>query len=332
MKNGLCLKGWLPVKARLSLACATLVLLSARDAVAQKKVNVQFEKIKEQCKDVPREQRLTVTVARFNVTTPNAGGEFGGNMATMLSNALQEVNCYRVLATLANIDDINKEINYSNNSGYTDKNTAVSKGKQLSAQVVVTGEVTEFNKAHSTTRVPGVKFGSETVKLGFVIQLINPATREIIDSRSVNVEGKSGKNLDFGMSVPFIGRLSAGGGSSYSPAEANALEQGIIKAVEEIASMKEANNIVPLGDMPGGNSTVITVTNTSYEAVTELENILKATPGVKQTDPNFNEDTAEITVTHEGSTKNLLEALKQKTGAKYKITGLKEGEIKFQTN
>ncbi len=316
--------------ARYMLIPAALLLLTV-SAEAQKKVDVAFEKIREQCRDVPREKRLTVTVARFNVTTPNTGGEFGDNMATMLSNALQQVNCYTVLSRLHDKSDLNDEIDYGE-SKYASKKAAVKKGNQLGAQIVVTGEVTEFNRNTSSVGVAMVKTQKETVKLGFIIQLKNPETREIIASKSINVEGKSGGSTQVGIGVPLFGRINAGSGSTNSPAVANALEQGIIKAVEAIAAMKEEYNIVPLGNAPGGNSTTITVTHISYEALAELDNILKKTTGVKSTDPNLDDGTAEIAVQHEGSTRDLLEALKQKTGARYKVTGLKDGEIKIQAN
>jgi len=222
------------------LLCAVLTI-PATSLYAQKKVKVSEEEIQPRCKDIPLDQRIRLTVARFNVTTPNTGGEFGANMATQLTNALQEINCFNVLGRQADNKDLTDEADFGK-SEYADKNTAVTKGKMKSAQIIVTGEITEYNLDTKTARYAVVKTSKQTMKLGFIIQIRNAETREVLFSKSFNVEGKSGGGTDIG-----VGKLSMGGGSSNNPAVANALEQGIKEAVEYIADQKDkmAENMNP---------------------------------------------------------------------------------------
>ncbi|MGN6351961.1 MAG: CsgG/HfaB family protein, partial [Parafilimonas sp.] len=62
------------------------------------KDKVTIEDIKPICTDLPKEKKPRVTVANFKLTAPNAPrDQFGENLATMLTNALQKVQCFRVL-------------------------------------------------------------------------------------------------------------------------------------------------------------------------------------------------------------------------------------------
>ena len=59
------------------------------------------------CPDIPRENRPRVTVPRFNMTAPNGPrDQIGDNLATMLTNALQQVNCYNVIASIKDSADL----------------------------------------------------------------------------------------------------------------------------------------------------------------------------------------------------------------------------------
>ena len=226
------LKGWQPLRTCL-FACAALLTFTSQHAFAQKRVKVTDEKVEAQCRDLPLRQRIRVTVARFNVTTPSSTSEFGANMATMLSNALQETGCFNVLSRLADKGDLEGELEFSQ-SKHADQSKAISDGKMLSAQLVITGEITEYNKNSKDVSYTVVKTGKETVKLGFIVQIKNPETREIYFSKSFNVTGKAGGKTNIG-----IGGIKLAGGNSSNPAEANALEQGIIEAMDFIASKRD---------------------------------------------------------------------------------------------
>ncbi|RKR85779.1 hypothetical protein BDD43_6055 [Mucilaginibacter gracilis] len=99
----------------------------------KKNTKVSFENIKEECRVLPLQKRVRLTVACFNVTSDvnNPPNDFGAKLAAILTNGLQQVNCYRVLSTLKDSRDINDEIKYGQGA-YTNKNRT-KKGKQLGA-------------------------------------------------------------------------------------------------------------------------------------------------------------------------------------------------------
>lgn len=295
---------------------------------AQKKVTTTFETIKEQCKDLPADKRVRLTVARFNVTTNAAPTEFGGNLATMLTNALQGVNCYRVLESLINKSDMNDEIDYGE-GGYAKKAAAPKKGQQLGAQIVVTGEVTEYNVKNNGVRVGLIKVGSNKAKLGFILKIINPQTREVLYSQSINVEGKTGGSTEFGA----LGLNIVSTGTS-DPAVSNACEQGIIKAVEFLASKKDSLNLSgavnSAKDVNAINETELTLTEANFNSFNAFATLLTSIPGYKSVEKTLKSGTATYTVSHTGTADKLLEELNKKVGAKYEVTGFDDGKIELK--
>lgn len=85
---------------------------------------VTMERVKEKCKDIPLEKRITITVARFNSTVGNAPRDLGQNMAAMLTNALGEVNCFNVLESQGNMKDLTNEVDFGS-SEYASGESAV---------------------------------------------------------------------------------------------------------------------------------------------------------------------------------------------------------------
>ncbi|MCY7358139.1 MAG: hypothetical protein LH609_11900 [Rudanella sp.] len=67
--------------------CATLLLslFVASPSIAQKTPEITIEKIAEKCKGLPRDKRVVVKVARFNVSarSAQANATFGDELATM---------------------------------------------------------------------------------------------------------------------------------------------------------------------------------------------------------------------------------------------------------
>ncbi|GAB3504499.1 hypothetical protein GCM10027341_34890 [Spirosoma knui] len=192
---------------RILLPISVAAGLAVQPALAQKNkpVQITLEQIAERCKDLPRDKRLTVKVVRFSVSNTRAQeqGEFGGELATMLTNSLHKVNCFRVLETDGNMGDINDGID---------------------AQLVVTGEVTEFSEKN--TSLIGIQ--KNKVSMGFILKVLNPQTGDILFSESVNGESIS---TGFSSEIFTTTRLSG--------AVANASEQAIIKATEVLANQKD---------------------------------------------------------------------------------------------
>lgn len=225
-----------------AIALLTLVFVSPENLQAQNK-NITLEEISRTCSNTPFDERVRVSVARFSVSTRDAQGRFGGELATMLSNALQQTNCFRVLESITNADDMTGEIGFGN-SGMTQAGSSPQSGQMLGAQVVVTGEVTEYNEGKSNVTVAGISAGGNKARVGFILKLVNPQTREILFSRSINVIGK--KNGFNGVSI--LG-VRVAGSNSQNQALANAVEQAILEAVSVIVDNKDR---IPLPDATQG--------------------------------------------------------------------------------
>ncbi len=189
------------------------------------KTKITLEQIGEKCKDLPRDQRVSVQVARFSTKNPQAQGKFGGELATMFSNALQESNCFRVIEANVNMAD------GSDVGGDTEN-----------AQLIVTGEITEFAEGKSSTSVAFVNVGSNKAKVGFVLKVVNPQNSEILFSKSVNAEAKAG----FG-GVKLFGVETAG--STVNGPLANAVEQAILQSVEILADQRD-KIVIPVAVAP----------------------------------------------------------------------------------
>ena len=222
-----------------------LLLLLFPFLTISQKVDVELETVKAKCKDKKYEERVRVTVARFNVTAKSAHSEFGGELATMLTNALQGINCFRVLESLKNTSDFNDEIAYGQ-SGNVSNSSAAKVGNQLGAQVIFTGEVTEFSQGENSAGALGIKIGQSKAKVGFIIKGINPETREVYFSKSIETE--SAKPGGFS-GVKILG-IEMAGGKKQNAAVADAVERGIIKAAYVLA---EEMDKIPL---PQANSGV----------------------------------------------------------------------------
>ncbi len=296
---------------------------SIQNAIAQKskhkksETEISFETIKQECKDVPLDKRIRITVARFSATASNAPSVLGENMSTMLSNALSQVNCFNVLEEQKHLSDMTTEIDNSK-SEYFDAATGVEKGKLKSAQIIVTGEVTEYNDASTGTRVLGIGGSVTKAKIGFILKIINPRTREILKSTSINAESTTGGSF----SVSFLSHSN-----SSNPAIANALEQGIIKATEYLAEEKDKIPL-PSEDEINSNHTMITVTGVSFSQKSQSLKLIKSIKGVNKADlSKFANNTAIYSVMHTGSTDDLATMIDKNYKGQFEITGVSSGKI-----
>ncbi len=218
----------------ISLIVSLFLFFGIHHQTYAQKVKIEFENVKEKCKKLPYEERVRVTVARFNVTTSNAKRKFGDELATMLSNALQQVNCFSVLANIKNKNDMLEEIEFGE-QGYTNDASSPEAGKMLGAQIVLTGEVTEFYEGEGKSGFAGITISNNKARIGFVIQAINPQTRVVIWSKSIETVGK--KPGKFG-GLKILG-MNFAGGNKHNTAIGDAVERGIIKAVVALADEKD---------------------------------------------------------------------------------------------
>lgn len=219
-----------------SLLIACVLSVFSTSLFAQKKGKepvITLEQVAEKCKGLARENRVTVKVARFNVSTKSAQAHytFGEELATMLTSALQQTNCFRVLEMNRNISDATGEMAFGQD-GFTSTGSP-SAGKMLGAQLIITGEVTDYTEGRTGTSVSGLEFGGNHATVGFTLKVLNPQTGELLFSKDINMKGSSSgfKGLSIGTFKTV--------GSTENRAVQDAVQKAIIKAVEVLADNKE---------------------------------------------------------------------------------------------
>ena len=200
---------------------------------AQKDPKVTLEKVAEKCKGLPRDKRVTVKVARFNVSSRSAqaNSTFGDELATMLTSALQQTNCFRILEMNRNVGDATGEIAFAQD-GFTG-GSGPQAGIMLGAQLIVTGEVTDFSEGKSSTSAFGVSVGGNQATVGFTLKVLNPQSGEVLFSRDVNMKGSASGFKG----VKLFGIETAG--STENRAVQDAMQKAIIRSVEILAEEKD---------------------------------------------------------------------------------------------
>lgn len=327
---------------------------------AQTDEKFTYEQVKQQCSGMAIETRARISVTRFTVTTGttdrqqqgasatnarsnnilkglsilNGGGgnapsadvippTLGDNLTTMLTNALQGVNCFRVLESLRNNDDLVVEID-AGNTDLSSRN-APKAGKQLGAQIVVTGEVVEYSDKEKNLKVLGVGGGKKIVKMGFILKMINPETRDVIISHVFRVQSRAGKNLSI---------LGLAGGSSSDPATAAVLEDGVIQAVQFMTHVRDSLSI-DVNNIPGNttrnpdgmNEIEVGLTNANFSSFNNLYKILSGLPGFQSLEKSLSNGYGSYSVKFKGNTDQLVDALSSQLGSKYEITDQQEGKV-----
>jgi len=290
----------------------TLFLMAATviSATAQE---ITFEEIVKQCEGIPYNERVRLSVSNFDVATPTAYARFGDELSQMLTNALQNVNCFNVLLSLKDSRAITDEIDFDQ-SGYTAAGANPQAGKMKGPQVVVMGKVTEFGEGETSGGAFGIKIGENKAKIGFVIQLINAETREIIESQSINVEGRAA-----GFKGLRVAGLEAVGSTKNNQALADACEKGIIKAVEFIASRKSQ---MPLPDGSGNAGTHIVLRNADFSTLKVLTDALAGLG--KISGRSLSDGVGTFNLAHSGSADDVAEFISNKLGNKYAIVELND--------
>jgi curli biogenesis system outer membrane secretion channel CsgG len=334
------------------------VMLIVLQVMAQSKEKVTYEQIKTQCASMPLAKRARLSVTRFNVTTTsvndgnisqNASANnnlkaisslfgrgkdapradeipvtLGSNLTTMLTNALQGVSCFRVLETLKNITDLTDEMD-AGDTKYSSKK-APKAGKQLGPQIVATGEVIEYSIKDKGLNIMGVGTKQKLVKIGFNLKLINPETRDIIVSKVIRVQSRSGS------SVSVMGFVST---ENNDPAVAAVMEDGVVKAVEYIAHVRDSLNItvdnIP-GNAPGSSVTAsseveVSLANANFASFSSVSSIIGSLPGYTSMEKSLSSGVGTYTIVHSGSADDFLNALSKKLGTKYEILGFTSDKI-----
>lgn len=293
------------------------------------KNKVTIEDIQPVCTDISKEKKPRVTVANFKLTAPNAPkDQFGDNLATMLTNALQKVQCFRVLERLANMGDVQAELDYQKHGG-TSKKSQVPKGNMMGANVIVQGEVTEFEQTASGVGAAIVKTKTYKAKVGIIIRLVDPETREVIATESFNVEKKTASGVQVGVTLPYgLGSINAMSSAFQNPAVQDATEDCIIKATQYIAGEKDKIDMPENAVPDGANQYTLTFKNIDYAQLGKLTAAIEKISGVNDVNSDdFNDNTANVLVTQTIKLKEVVDKLiASNSGVQLSVSGMaKEG-------
>lgn len=197
---------------------------------AQKSPQVVLEEVSRKCRNLAHEDKVILQVARFSSSTNSASGRFGGELATMLTNALQETSCFRVIGLDRDVSDNTQSMRRMQMGFGAEANVA---GKAIRPQLIVTGEITEFSEGKKGTNLGVVSLGSNNATVGFVFQVKDPVTFEILFSKSINMSGTSSGFTG----VKLLGVNAVG--TIENKALSDACEKAIIRAVEVLVDEKD---------------------------------------------------------------------------------------------
>lgn len=306
---------------------AKIIADSSKPSVISKssESTISIEKVLKRCKGLDFNSRTRIAVGSFKVTTKLGNEKFGDELATMLGNALVSTECFQVLASTAS--NAMKDMHYEkefNRAGDVRADKAAMEGQMLGAQLLVIGEVTEFSEGDDGVKVAGVSLSQKKAKVGFIIQIVNPRTREIVFSRSINMEASA---LEGYNGLKLAGLTVAG--SVKTRAMADAVEKAIIKAVELIVVEKERIQGMPQGELAKQNTeklSRIQIENIDFKKLVSLTNIVKTYTKAKETTKSLKESVGSILVIHEGSVDELAEFLATKA-LDFEIISLSNGQI-----
>lgn len=285
----------------------------------EKDPKTTVEEIESQCADVPLAERVTMSVSSFNVATPTAYAKFGDELSQMLTNALQNVNCFNVLLSLKDSNEIMQEINFGE-TGNTKAGTSPKRGNMKGSQVIVMGKITEFAAGETSGGAFGIKVGGNKAHIGFIIQLINAETRELIDSKSFNVDGRAN-----GFKGLRIMGIKAVGSTQNNKALSDACEKGIIEAVEYITASKSKMPLPKANAVNSKDGTYIIVENADYGKVKTITDLL-ATKGTVSNKEIVN-GIGSFFLEHSSKTDVIADFINSKLGSRFSIQSLEAGNL-----
>lgn len=224
----------------LIIACIGLLPTAVAKTVERKEIPVR-------CEGLTAEERPLIAVMDFKLVI-DVPRSIGSGMASMLSNALLNSGCFRVVER-ARIGDIMDEQAFGL-SGAVEESTSAGVGRIKGARYQIMGELTEFDERESNlsmgSRILGRIIGGEggraagaiihrVAHIGFIIKIVDTSSAMLIASESFNK-----KRNAVGLAVEGWGSSGGfGGDTEISKAMADALEDGIIEATNFLVPYRQ---------------------------------------------------------------------------------------------
>ncbi len=194
-------------------------------------------------------QKKRVAVLKFGATGKFGafeGWDVGDGLAAQLATALQQSGCFTVIDRLA-LAGLLREQELAL-TGIAANESAVRVGKMSGAQILIKGEITEFEPTTSGSgmtvglgfiKVPlGIRLGgeSQTAHVAMDVRLIDASTGQVLQSH--RVEGKSSAS---GLSLGLDNRFASIGGEHFTKTPlGQATRQALVEAVGLISASLNA--------------------------------------------------------------------------------------------
>lgn len=271
------------------------------------------ESVKKKCSNSPVEKRVRLAVARFSKTTDVYSGRNIDNFASMLSNAMFEIECFRMLSTI-------NDANYK----YTEKESS-----DVRPHFIVTGEIIEYDHTVQEVKLPVGKalVTKYNAQIGFVLQIKDPVTKEIVFSKSFN-QSASSTNTKVGNSTS---------NQTIDKAYHDALEKGILDAVTYIVDNRDRIyqhvNLISADEGVTAESSTVTSkfqiysSNITFSKLVELERVLTAHKSVKRIEKKLTQNKGEMNVTMIGSIDELVSVLSNSFSDRLTIEGFEPKKL-----
>jgi curli biogenesis system outer membrane secretion channel CsgG len=182
-------------------------------------------------------ENLKKTVAVFDFENDSgyrSAVRLGDDFTVQLTDALVQSGKFNVL-TREDLDVVFAEQDLAA-SGRMAKSTTARKGKAIPAQILIKGKITEFEENTSGGgqgfSIKGVSLGTKksTASMAVIIQLIDSTTGEVLDSKRVEGEARSG-----GLSVGYSGSFDLSSSNFKKTPLGKAVQMSIDQAVEYIS-------------------------------------------------------------------------------------------------
>lgn len=282
--------------------------------------------------DIPREERNIVAVRSFRTTARSRNvGSVGTGMADMLTNALVNSDCFRVVDRQT-LDDILDEQDFTS-GGRVSRESSAKLGELTGAQLLISGNITEFKENEGggailgkLPKLPIGGLGMITAHVGFIIQIIDVNTGEIMVSKSI--ERKKSK----------VGALGGGGGRGWiggaaffkSQAMADALEEAIIEAVDLLAQERE--------DLPApreikkleGRLSDVIIEGMDYTSFRKVAGVAEAISGVVSVKKSVEDGNGVLNVRHTCPLEDILDGLLDGSGLGFEVLEMGDGLIQLR--
>jgi len=187
--------------------------------------------------DVHAAKPLKKTIAVFdfqNDSGYSSIANIGQDLSIQLSDALVQSGKFVVLSR-KDLDVVFAEQDLAASDRMAKSNTA-QKGKAIPAQILIKGQITEFQENTSGggqgISIQGFSIGGKksSAHVAVIIQLIDSTTGEIIDSQRVEGEANSG-----GLSVGYSGSFGINSSSFQKTPLGKAVQMAIDRAVKYVS-------------------------------------------------------------------------------------------------